>query len=143
MKVVIQIVNKASIFVENTLVSTIDKGMCIYFGVEKNDSEEHIINLAKKISNLRIFEDSNGKMNMSIKDIKGEILLISQFTLMADCSHGNRPDFIQAENPTKAKRLYESLGELLEKQEIIVKYGVFGANMTVQQENAGPVTIII
>jgi D-aminoacyl-tRNA deacylase len=143
MKVVIQRVKKASLFVDNALISSIEKGLCLYFGVEKNDSEEYMVNLAKKISNLRIFEDSYGKMNLSIKEINGEILLISQFTLLADCSHGNRPDFVKAESPQQAKLLYEAFGEVLGEQGITVKYGVFGANMSIIQENDGPVTIIL
>ena len=98
--------------------------------------------MAKKIAALRIFEDGNGKMNLSVKEVGGEILLISQFTLLGDCSHGNRPSFIEAERPERANPLYEYTAKLLRESGVTVKQGVFGADMKIQQYNDGPVTVI-
>ena len=143
MKAVIQRVNSATLSVDGTLISSIGKGLCVYFGVEKGDEETLLDYYAKKISQMRIFEDDNGKMNLSCLDLGYEILLISQFTLCANCSRGNRPDFFGAEEPSRARSLYEQLGKILEEKGIKVSYGVFGADMRILQENAGPVTIIL
>lgn len=143
MKAVIQRVNSATLSVDGTLISSIGKGLCVYFGVEKGDEETLLDYYAKKISQMRIFEDDNGKMNLSCLDLGYEILLISQFTLCANCSRGNRPDFFGAEEPSRARSLYEQLGKKLEEKGIKVSYGVFGADMRILQENAGPVTIIL
>ena len=143
MKAVIQRVNGATLSVNGELVSKIDKGLCVYFGVEKGDEESLLDYYAKKISQMRIFEDENGKMNLSCLDLGYEILLISQFTLCANCSRGNRPDFFSAEEPSRARALYELLGKKLEEKGIKVSYGVFGADMRIEQVNCGPVTIIL
>ena len=144
MKAVIQVVNGATLKVDGEIISQIDKGLVVYFCVEKDDKEELLDYFAKKISNMRIFVDSNDKMNLSVKDIGGEILLVSQFTLAGDCEHGNRPSFIGAELPERANMLYEKLGEKIEKEyNIKVKFGCFGADMKIAQENSGPVTIIL
>ncbi|MBR2480522.1 MAG: D-tyrosyl-tRNA(Tyr) deacylase [Clostridia bacterium] len=143
MKAVIQRVNGATLSVNGELVSKIDKGLCVYFGVEKGDEESLLDYYAKKISQMRIFEDENGKMNLSCLDLGYEILLISQFTLCANCSRGNRPDFFSAEEPSRASSLYELLGKKLEEKGIKVSYGVFGADMKIEQVNCGPVTIIL
>lgn len=143
MKAVIQRVNYATLSVDNQLVSQIGKGLCVYFGVEKGDEESLLDYYAKKISQMRIFEDEQGKMNLSALDKGYEILLISQFTLCANCSRGNRPDFFSAEEPTRAKSLYLALGKLLENRGLRVAYGVFGADMKIEQGNDGPVTIIL
>ena len=143
MKAVIQRVNSATLSVNDTLVSQIGKGLCVYFGVEKGDGQSLLDYYAKKISQMRIFEDENGKMNLSCLDLGYEILLISQFTLCANCSRGNRPDFFGAEEPSRAKFLYELLGKKLEEKGIKVSYGVFGADMRIEQGNLGPVTIIL
>ncbi|MBQ8178752.1 MAG: D-tyrosyl-tRNA(Tyr) deacylase [Clostridia bacterium] len=143
MKAVIQRVNGATLSVGDELISQIGKGLCVYFGVEKGDDESLLDYYAKKISQMRIFEDDNGKMNLSALDKGYEILLISQFTLCANCSRGNRPDFFGAEEPTRAKDLYLKLGKKLSEKGIKVSYGVFGADMKICQENAGPVTIIL
>lgn len=143
MKAVIQRVYDAELSVGGETVSEISEGMTVYFGVAKGDSESDCERYAKKIANLRIFEDDNGKMNLSVKDVGGEILLISQFTLLADCTRGNRPDFFGAEAPERAKALYEYTGKCLEAEGVPVKYGVFGADMTIGQTNIGPVTIIL
>ena len=99
--------------------------------------------MAKKIANLRVFEDENGKMNLSVKDVGGEVLLVSQFTLYGDTSHGNRPSFTLAERPEKAEPLYEYAVQALQAHGVTVKKGVFGADMQIRQENDGPVTIFI
>ena len=143
MKAVIQRVNGATLSVNGELVSKIDKGLCVYFGVEQGDEESLLDYYAKKISQMRIFEDENGKMNLSCLDLGYEILLISQFTLCANCSRGNRPDFFSAEEPSRARALYQLLGKKLEEKGIKVSYGVFGADMRIEQVNCGPVTIIL
>ena len=143
MKAVIQRVNGATLSVNGELVSKIDKGLCVYFGVEKGDEESLLDYYAKKISQMRIFEDENGKMNLSCLDLGYEILLISQFTLCANCSRGNRPDFFSAEEPSRARALYKLLGKKLEEKGIKVSYGVFGADMRIEQVNCGPVTIVL
>lgn len=143
MKAVIQRVLNAELKVDNKLISKIDKGYVIFLGVKKGDSVETADYFIKKIPPLRIFEDENGKTNLSILDVKGEILLVSQFTLYANTSHGNRPDFLTAEEPEKANELYKYVGKGLSSQGIAVKYGVFGADMKINQTNDGPFTVVI
>lgn len=143
MKLVIQIVKSAELYVAKRKISSISKGMCIYLGVEKDDLEGSAIKLAKKVSLLRVFDDERNKMNYSLKDIGAEILLIPQFTLLGSCEKGNRPDFTNAEKPERAKELYLWFGKLLEEEGLMVRYGVFGADMQILQENDGPVTIIL
>lgn len=143
MKLVIQRVNKASVTIENELYSSINKGLLVLFGVEKNDSEDTIEYFAQKLLKLRIFEDEQGKMNKSVLDIEGEILAVSQFTLAADCKKGTRPSFDNAMEPKRAKEFYEKFVEILKKSQINVKTGVFGAHMQVELVNNGPVTIIL
>lgn len=142
MKAVIQRTGKTSLSVDGKLISEIPFGLTVYFGVEVGDTEKQAEAFAKKIVRLRIFEDENGKMNKSVIDVKGEILFVSQFTLLADCSHGNRPDFIAAERPEKAELLYERTAELMRGYCVTVKTGVFGADMKISQYNDGPVTIV-
>ena len=142
MKAVIQRVNCATLSVEGKIVSQIAKGLVVYFCVEKGDEEKSCALYAQKISKLRIFADDNGKMNLSVKDVGGEILFVSQFTLAADLSQGNRPGFFTAEEPHRANELYLKTAKLLEENGMVVKLGVFGADMTIDQQNAGPVTII-
>jgi len=142
MKLVVQRVKNAKLSVDDKEISKIDEGLVIFFGVGKGDEKKDADFFAKKITNLRIFEDENGKMNLSIKDIKGEILLVSQFTLYADTSHGNRPSFFDAETPEKANEIYEYFATKLREENISTKTGVFGADMQIQQHNNGPVTII-
>lgn len=146
MRALIQRVQSASVKLyddrgERTVHSHIDGGMCVLLGVEEYDDERHLDYLVQKIANLRIFSDDEGKMNLSIKDISGSILLVSQFTLCADTRKGNRPSFIRAEKPEIADRMVYRFAEELEKQGIPVKKGVFGADMLVTIENDGPVTI--
>ncbi len=144
MKAVIQVVDDAKLMVEGNLISKIGQGLVVFFCVEKGDLEEKLQFFCKKIANLRVFSDINGKTNLSVKDVKGEILLVSQFTLAGDCSHGNRPSFIGAEEPSRAEQLYLKLAEMIENQyNIQVKLGVFGADMKITQTNSGPFTIIL
>ncbi len=143
MKAVIQRVRHAELNVEGKLVSEIGAGYVIFLGVGKGDSEEQADYFIKKIPPLRVFEDENGKINKSITDTGGEILLVSQFTLYANASHGNRPDFLAAEAPEKANELYLYVAEGLRAAGLAVKLGVFGADMKILQENDGPFTLIL
>ena len=144
MKLVIQRVKGARLSVDGSLVSEIGNGLCIYVGVEQGDVEASATHLATKVSKLRIFNDENGKMNRSVLDVGGEILVISQFTLLADTDHGNRPSYSAAESPDRANELYKFFGAELQKCFVkSVKYGVFGADMTIEQINDGPVTIVM
>ncbi|MCD7732976.1 MAG: D-tyrosyl-tRNA(Tyr) deacylase [Oscillospiraceae bacterium] len=143
MKTVIQRVNHASVTVDGEIKGSIGKGFLILFGAEPMDTDEDCAKIAEKISKLRIFEDENGKTNLSIKDVGGDILSVSQFTLLADCSHGNRPSFIGAAKPDEANRLYEKFNSELRARGIKVETGVFGAHMTVDLENDGPFTIVL
>ncbi len=142
MKAVIQRVKYTSLSVGGKLVSEIPFGLAVYLGIKCGDREDQAEQIANKISKLRIFEDEYGKMNLSVSEVGGEILLISQFTLYGDCSHGNRPSFIDAERPEPANTLYEYTAEKLRGLGMIVKTGVFGADMFINQSNDGPVTII-
>ena len=142
MKAVVQRVNEATLFCDNKLISQISKGVVVYFGVGKGDNEKQAEYLAKKVTALRIFSDENGKMNLSCKDLNFEVLAISQFTLYADVSHGNRPGFSDAEEPNRANELYEYFCDCLQNNGVVVKRGVFGGDMTISQINQGPVTII-
>lgn len=142
MKAVIQRVYNANLQVDGKTVSNIGKGLVVYFCVEKGDDESLCLVFANKLSKLRIFEDANGKMNLSIADVGGEVLFVSQFTLAADLSQGNRPSFFNAEEPVRADALYQKTAQLLSELGVPVQKGVFGADMTITQQNAGPVTII-
>lgn len=143
MRAVVQRVKKTSLSVDGVLISEIEKGLVVYLGVEVADAEDKVEYLAKKIANMRIFEDGDGKMNLSVLDTRGEILSVSQFTLYGDASHGNRPSFSRAEKPDRAKILYDKFCKALEANGVKVKKGVFGADMQINQHNDGPVTIII
>lgn len=143
MKIVIQRVREAKVEVENSIVGEIKKGYLILFGAGQGDSDLDCVRLAEKISKLRIFEDGNGKTNLSIKDVGGEILSVSQFTLLADCSHGNRPSFTNAAPPNEANRLYELFNAELEKRGLSVETGIFGADMRVSLVNDGPFTVVL
>ena len=125
------------------LISEIPFGLTVFLGVKVGDTEKEAAYLAKKIAGLRIFEDENGKMNLSVKDVGGEVLLVSQFTLYGDASHGNRPSFTLAERPEKAEPLYEYALKALASHDVPVKKGVFGADMKIEQFNDGPVTILL
>ena len=143
MRVLIQRVTSASVKVDEKIVCKIGKGFLIFLGVYEEDTEEKIEKLTKKIVNLRIFNDKNDKMNLSIKEVKGEILLISQFTLCADTRKGNRPSFVSAKNPKDANVIYEKTIESIRNEGIIVEKGIFGADMKVELLNDGPVTILL
>ena len=143
MKAVIQRVLSANLKVDGELISEINKGYVIYLGVKKGDTKEVADYFIRKIPPLRIFEDENGKTNLSIKDVGGEILLVSQFTLYANTDHGNRPDFLNAEAPVPANDLYLYVAEGLKNSGLTVKKGVFGADMKIEQINDGPFTVII
>lgn len=144
MKAVVQVVENAKLFVEDSLVSQIEKGIVVFFCVESNDKEEKLDFFAKKLANLRIFSDENGKTNLSVKDVGGEILLVSQFTLAGDCQHGNRPSFVNAQKPEIANKYYLELAKRIEKTyQINVKLGVFGADMRIEQTNIGPFTVLL
>jgi D-aminoacyl-tRNA deacylase len=142
MRTVIQRVGKAKVEVEGRIVGKIGKGILVYVGIEKGDTEKETAYVAEKILNLRIFPDGENKMNLSVKDIGGEILSISQFTLASYIKKGRRPDFTNAEEPGKAEVLYEKFNEAL-SMEIKVEKGEFGAMMEIESVNDGPVTFII
>lgn len=142
MYAVIQRVKNTSLKVDGKLISEIPFGLVVYLGIKVGDSEDKCEVLANKVSKLRIFEDANGKMNLSVKDVGGEILLVSQFTLCADCSRGNRPNFSLAERPERAAELYELTASKMRELHLHVKLGVFGADMKIEQLNDGPVSIV-
>ena len=144
MKIVVQRVKNAKVDVEGKTVGKIDKGFLVLLGVTHEDTEEQADYLAKKLCNLRVFTDENDKMNLSLKDVNGKLLIVSQFTLYADCTSGNRPSFTNAAKPDKAEKLYEYFcKQCKEKYNIEVEKGIFGADMKVELLNDGPVTIII
>lgn len=143
MKFVIQRVKKASVEVDKNLVGKINQGFLVLIGISQDDNEQIADLLIKKLINLRIFTDENDKMNLSLKDINGELLLVSQFTLYADCKKGNRPSFTKSAKFDLANNLYHYIIEECKKTGINVKTGIFGANMKVNLINDGPVTIIL
>ena len=144
MKLVVQRVSEAKVDVEGKTVGEINKGLLVLCGITHTDTKKEADYLARKLTNLRIFEDENGKMNLSVKDINGKILIISQFTLYADTvSSGNRPSFTDAAKPDVAENLYEYFLEKCRDENVPVKHGIFGADMKVSLLNDGPVTIIM
>lgn len=143
MRIVIQRVTEASVSVDEKICGRINKGFLIFLGISDSDDEAVAEKLADKISKLRIFEDENGKTNLSVKDTGGEMLIISQFTLYADCRKGNRPSFTNAGAPDKAERLYEYFVSLMKEKDIKTECGVFGADMQVSLKNDGPFTVVL
>ena len=143
MKLVVQRVKNAKVEVDEKTVGSINQGFLVLLGVTHTDTKAEADYLVKKLCNLRVFEDENGKMNLGLKDVGGELLIVSQFTLYADCSQGNRPSFINAAKPDVANELYEYFCEKCKEQNIKVEKGIFGAVMKVSLLNDGPVTIIL
>lgn len=143
MKAVIQRVKKSAVSVEDKTISSIENGLLVFIGVEQGDQPSDAAYLAEKISHLRIFEDDNGKMNRSLLDIEGEMLVVSQFTLLADCRKGRRPSFVKAAPPDIADRLYEYFADRVRQKNIVVQTGRFRAMMAVSLVNDGPVTLIL
>ncbi|MDO4624242.1 MAG: D-aminoacyl-tRNA deacylase [Enterococcus hirae] len=143
MRAVVQRVSKASVTIAQQEVGKIDQGLVILLGIHEKDTQDDVDYLVKKIAQMRIFEDEQGKMNRSVEDVEGQILSVSQFTLFADTKKGNRPSFISAARPETAIPLYEAFNEGIRNRGITVATGQFGADMTVSLINDGPVTIII
>ena len=143
MKLVVQRVKNANVVVDEKQVGKIEKGYLVLLGVTHNDTKETADYLVKKICNLRIFEDENGKMNLNIKQVNGSMLIVSQFTLYGDCTEGNRPSFTNAAKPDYANELYEYFCNKCSENDIYVERGIFGADMKVSLLNDGPVTIIL
>jgi D-aminoacyl-tRNA deacylase len=142
-RAVIQRVSRAEVSVASGPVGRIGHGLCVFLGIGKNDGESNADHLAEKVKNLRIFEDENGKMNRSVEEVRGEILVVSQFTLYGDCRKGNRPSFSDAAPPDEAERLYEYFVRRLRSAGLIVATGQFKARMDVTLTNDGPVTFIV
>ena len=143
MKALIQRVKRASVTINSELYSQISYGMLVFLGVEKGDTEENTLKLAEKLGNLRIFEDENEKMNKSVKDINGEMLIVSQFTLCGDCKKGTRPSFDKSAPPDIAEELYLKFIEYIKNQNIKTQTGKFRAMMDVELINDGPVTFLV
>lgn len=143
MRAVVQRVSKASVKVDGNITGKIGKGLLVFLGVCDDDTNEDLVYLADKITGLRIFEDENEKMNLSLEDIKGEILIVSQFTLFGDCRKGKRPSFSQAGNPAYAEKMYEEFISYINKKNFNTQKGVFGADMKVELLNDGPVTMLL
>ena len=143
MRFVIQRVNEASVTVNEEVIGSIQKGYMVLIGISETDTQETADKLVRKMIGLRIFEDENGKTNLSLADVRGSLLLISQFTLYANCKKGNRPSFIEAGNPEKAGSLYQYIIEECKKKVPIVETGSFGAEMYVNLVNHGPFTILL
>ena len=143
MRVVVQRVTSSKVIVEGKVVGSINKGLNLLIGISKEDNEEDLLYLWDKIINLRIFEDENDKMNLSLLDVKGDILAISLFTLYGDCRKGRRPNFMEAEGGERANSLYNRFVELLKETNLKVQTGEFGAHMMVDIQNDGPVTLIL
>lgn len=143
MKLVIQRVTNASVSVDGSTVGSIGKGLLVLVGIEADDTDEMLPKFVNKMLKLRIFEDENGKTNKSLAEVDGSLLVISQFTLCADCRHGNRPGFTNAKAPDEASRMYEAFIDLCRAQTPVVEHGIFGADMKVSLVNDGPFTIIL
>ena len=143
MKFIVQRVSEANVFVDNQIIGEIKKGFLVLVGVSNTDTKETADKMVSKLIHLRIFEDSDGKTNLDIKSVNGELLIISQFTLYADCKHGNRPSFINAGNPELANELYEYIINKCKEEVPVVQHGEFGAHMKVSLINDGPFTIVL
>lgn len=143
MRALVQRIIRSRLCVDGNEVSSCGKGLIVYFGVKKGDTEKELDFVVNKVVNLRIFEDENGKMNLSVKDVGGEIMAVSQFTLYGDTKKGFRPSFTEAEEPIKASKIYDEFCDRLEKEGIKVARGIFGADMKIEYINDGPVTIYV
>lgn len=143
MRAVVQRVRNAQVSVDGNMVGQIKAGLLVYLGVGKDDGEADAVFIADKITNLRIFADSNDKMNLSVKDAAGQVLIVSNFTLFGDCRKGRRPDFDMAAEPVQAERLYEKVVELVKAEGLEVQKGVFAAYMDVTASNDGPINFLI
>jgi len=143
MRVVLQVVNEASVVVNKQVVGSINKGYLLLVGIYEDDSEEKVVKLTEKISKLRVFPDNEGKTNLSLRDVDGSILSVSQFTLCADTSKGNRPSFVNSAKREEAIRLYELFNDSLRKERFVVETGSFGADMKVSLINNGPFTLVL
>lgn len=143
LRAVVQRVSSSSVKVNGEVVGAINKGFNVLIGISKDDTIEDLKYIKDKIMNLRVFEDENEKLNLSIKDVSGELLIISQFTLYGDCRKGRRPNFMEALGGDEAKKLYEEFLKLFEDEDIKVETGIFGADMKVSIENNGPVTLLL
>lgn len=143
MRFVIQRVTRASVTVDGSVTGAIDKGFLVLIGVEESDTKDIADKMIKKLVGMRIFEDENGKTNLALADVGGSLLLVSQFTLYADCKKGNRPSFTKAGNPVMAEEMYEYIISECRKQVENVQVGVFGADMKVELLNDGPFTVIL
>lgn len=143
MRIVVQRVKNAQVEVEGNVVGKIKQGFLVLLGITHTDTKQEADYLVKRLCKLRVFKDEKDKMNLALKEVGGELLIVSQFTLYADCSQGNRPSFINAAKPQQAKELYEYFCQECEKNDIKVEKGVFGADMKVSLLNDGPVTIMI
>ena len=143
MRLVIQRVKQTSVSIDNKVYSSIDKGLLIFIGINTNDKKEDVCYLVKKLINMRIFNDNHHKLNLSVKDLNMSLMLISQFTLYANCKRGNRPSFVDAAQPDIAKPLYEFFIKEIQKYNLNFKTGKFGAMMDIKLINDGPITIIL
>lgn len=143
MKLVVQRVTKASVTVEDKIIGQIKQGYLVFVGISNEDTKDIVDKMIRKMLGLRIFADENGKTNLSLSDIKGELLLVSQFTLYADCKKGNRPSFVNAGKPELANELYEYMIQKCKEQIYVVEQGSFGADMKVELLNDGPFTIVL
>lgn len=143
MRAVVQRVSKAELFVDGEFYSAINKGMVALVGIKEEDSEKDVEFMSDKLINLRIFSDADDKLNLSVKDICGEVMIVSNFTIYGDAKKGRRPSYTDAARPEIAEKIYNKLIKSVEEKEITVKTGVFRASMNVKIENDGPVTLII
>ena len=143
MKAVLQVVSHATVRVEGEVAGQIDKGLLVFLGVAEEDEQTDLDKIVKKVTELRIFKDDAGKTNLSLQDVGGGLLVVSQFTLLADCKKGRRPSFVKAGNPQKAEEMYEEFIRVCKEKVSKVEHGVFGANMKVELLNDGPFTIVL
>lgn len=143
MRCVVQRVGRASVRVNGGIIGKIGPGLLAFIGVARDDGEQDVRRLAEKITGLRIFEDQEGKLNLSVAEVQGEILLVSQFTLLGDCRKGKRPDFTEAARPEAAKKLFDQLVELVRQKAVKIETGQFQAEMEIDLVNQGPVTILL